>query len=88
MHNVVIPPHVSQKIGALLQSREAVISVLLTLRDDLENHYIQFRGNRNPDDPDYFFYSVGYFRGWKWNNLDFSVNDTRADGFLFVDEVS
>jgi hypothetical protein len=87
MYKVIVSPAVSRRVGALLQNRAAVIDVFNKLRFDLEEHGDNFRDNRDQNDPDYFFYTIGYLSNGTWNNLD-SGNDTRATGYLFVDEVS
>jgi hypothetical protein len=88
MYHVIVSPFVSQRVGALLQNRLAVIDVFNTLRDDLEEDADRFRDDRDPYNPDYFFYQIGYFSNGTWHNFDFAVNDTRETGYLFVDGVT
>jgi hypothetical protein len=87
-YKVEISPLVSQRIGSLLQNRLVVADVLNRLRYDLENHAQMFRNLRDPEDQDNFFYAISVFSNGKWRHLHFTVNDTRATGCLFVDEVS
>ena len=88
MNPTKVSPLVSQKLGRLLQNRAAVIQVLNRLYAELEGNSERHRRNRDPEDETLFFVPIGYFTNGTWNHLDFSVCDTRAAGFFFVDEVS
>lgn len=84
----IITETVSIFLGSLGLPREMLISVLSCCYDNLPNNYERWRGRRDPEDPDLFEYVLRLYDGTNWHIFRFSVNDTRATGFLFVEAVS
>ncbi len=90
MFHVVVDPDVSAALGSFLGgNRLRIIAVLQRMRHSLENNADRWRGQRYPDDPDYFDYPL-YLpeNDYNWHTFRFSVNDRQAPGYLFVDSVS
>jgi hypothetical protein len=86
--HVIVSPKVSSSLGALQLPRELLLKVLFAVHHTLPSNYDRIRKNREVEDPDLFDYAPVIFDGEQWHRLRFSVNDTRATGFLFIDAVS
>jgi hypothetical protein len=85
---VVVLPAVSHTLGQFLQSRAALIQVLARLHDQLANHSDIYRHRRDQGDPDLFDDVHSLYVGARWCTLRFSVNDSRATDYLFVEAVA
>jgi hypothetical protein len=86
---VIVPPEVVRALGEFVPDREARLRVLNRLRDQLENNAAPYRKIRDPDDPEFLFdYVHALHVGDRWLTLRFSVNDTTAEGYLFVEAVA
>lgn len=89
MSHVIMALGVSTRLGVLLQgNRTAVLRVLNRLFEQLENHSQRYRKNRNPIDTDLFDYTHSLYANGRWRRLRFSINDVRAQDYLFVEAVS
>ena len=74
--------------GSSVNDRTAVVKVLTQLRHQLETNWASYRKRRDPDDPDLFHYDHAVHVHDKWLWLRFSVNDVRAEGYVFVEAES
>ena len=88
MPHVVVMPLVSQTLGQLSLSRQALLAVLNRLYSQLENHADRYRGHRDPEDPDLFDYALYLVEDGNWHTFRFSVDDRQATGYLFVVAIS
>jgi hypothetical protein len=88
VYHVLVMPPVSAALGRLLLDRESLLKVLNRLYGQLTDHADRYRGRRDPDDQDLFDYPVYFCDGANWHTFRFSVNDTKAAGYLFVEAVS
>jgi len=86
--HVVVSREVSLALGQLISDRTILVRVLNRLYDHLENHAERYRQNRDADDEDYFDYVHRLYVRGQWQSFRFSVNDVRAQGYLFVEGVS
>jgi hypothetical protein len=87
--HVVIYPEVVEALRAIVPDREDLLRVLNRLRDQLENNAAPYRRIRDLDEPEFLFdYVHTLFVGERWVTLRFSVNDTTAEGYLFVEAVA
>jgi hypothetical protein len=89
MPHAIVMPEVSSKVSAILQgNRKAILRVWNRLFDQLENHVHVHRRSRDAEDSDLFNYVHLIYANQRWNRLLFSVNDTRAQDYLFVESVT
>jgi len=89
MFHVIILPEVVGTLRQLVTEKEDLLRVLERLRDELGNNAAAYRRIRDMDDPDFLFdYVHALHTGGRWLTLRFSVNDTTAPGYLFVEAVS
>lgn len=86
-YHVIVARAVSRYIGTCGLSRNGVVRLLARLHDELSNEADQFRGDRAPDDPDYFRYRIDLADRGQWHTCNFAVNDRVAPGFLFVEDM-
>jgi hypothetical protein len=86
---VIVLPEVIAALRQLVADKEDLLRVLERLRDELTNNAAPYRRIRDLDDPDFLFdYVHALHTGGRWLTLRFSVNDTTAAGYLFVEAVS
>ena len=89
MVRIIIPPEVVEALRQLVPEKDDLLRVLNQLRHDLENHWHSYRRIRDMDDPDFLFdYVQALHVGGRWLSLRFSVNDTTAEGYLFIEAVA
>jgi hypothetical protein len=87
--HIIILPEVIGALRQLVTSKEDLLRVLERLRDELGNNAAAYRRIRDMDDPEFLFdYVHALHTGGRWLTLRFSVNDTTAEGYLFVEAVS
>ena len=86
--HVIIPSNISQSLWNIVNDREAVVQILNRLHDQLGNNSAPYRRLRDLEDPDLFDYVDARYVSGRWLFLRFSVNDVRAEGYLFVEAVS
>lgn len=85
MYKVIVLPPVSRRLGEVIRNRSTLLRVLNRLYDQLENHASNYRGFRDPQNSD--LYTDSRYSDGLWRIFEFSVNDARATGYLFVEEV-
>ena len=89
MFRVIIWPEIIRALGEFVPDREIRLGVLARLRDRLEDNPAPYRRFRDEEDPDFLFDYVDVVHvNDRWCTLRFSINDTTAEGYLFVDAVS
>jgi len=86
---LIIWPEIIRALAEFVPDLDVRLGVLQRLRDRLETDPSQYRRIRDMDDPDFLFdyVDVVHFDG-RWRTIRFSVNDTTAEGHLFVEAVS
>jgi len=87
-YRVILERPVSRAIGSFGLSRSLLIRLLTRLHSGLPQQADSFRSQRDPEDPDLFRYEVVLAEGNAWHTFRFHINDTRAQGFLFVEAVA
>jgi hypothetical protein len=86
--HVICPPAISQTLRSFGFIRRNLLRVLNRLYDQLENHTDQYRNRRDPEEPETFFiYEDAVIQDGRWHVLFFRVNDTQAQGHLFLDNL-
>jgi hypothetical protein len=86
---VIIDAEIIKALTEFVPDREARIGVLNRLPDRLENDPTPYRRIRDIDDPDFLFDYVDVLNiDGRWLTLRFSVNDTTAAGYLFIEAVA
>lgn len=86
---VIVHAEIVRALREFISDREVLLGVLTRLRDRLENNPGPYRRIRDMDDPEFLFDYVDAVNvNGRWLTLRFSVNDTRAEGYLFVEAVS
>jgi len=89
VRHVVVMPEVSSRLSEILEgNRKAILRVWNRLFDQLENHPDSHRRKRDEEDLDLFDYVYVLYANRRWITIRFSVNDTRAQDYLFVEAVS
>ena len=89
MFQVIVLPEVTAAVHELLQTVEDRLRVWNRLFDQLQNNAAPYRRIRDMDDPEFLFdYVHALHVGDRWLTIRFSVNDTTAAGYLFVEAVS
>ena len=89
MFQVIVLPEVTAAVHELLPTVEDRLRVWNRLHDQLQNNAAPDRSIRDMDDPEFLFdYVHALYVGDRWLTLRFSVNDTTATGYLFVEAVS
>ncbi|HJT77342.1 MAG TPA: hypothetical protein VJ739_09100 [Gemmataceae bacterium] len=83
-YHVVITGPVSEALGGLGLDRRVLLKVFNRLYEQLGSHADPYRGRRDPEDPDLFFYDMRLWDGARWHSLYFSVDDRQATDYLFV----
>ena len=84
-YKLIISQEVSRVIGSWGLERQALLTLLQTLREELESNYPRYRQLRDPTNPDLNFWCG--FLVWdqgKPRGFRFVVDDTTAAGHLFI----
>jgi hypothetical protein len=85
-YQLIIDPDISRAIGGFGLGRTALLKLLTTLRDQLENHAANYRQNRNPVEPDRsFLYELVLWDHGLLRILRFVVDDATAGDRLILD---
>ena len=85
MPHVVVEKNVPADLRLLVADRHDLLTVYNRLYSDLEQRYPAFQPRRDPDHVECFHYPlVLRTTGGRWVRMRFTVDDTRAQGFLFV----
>jgi hypothetical protein len=88
MFRLIVDPAASRALGACGLSRESLVRVLTALHADLPNRAAARRPARDPVDPDCFLFPLSLHDAGVRHRLIFRVNDTQAQGFLFVEALT
>jgi hypothetical protein len=88
--HLTIPTEISAIIGRRLRGegdvvdRERLIAFMTKLRE-LENKYDEFKSDRNKDDDRYFDFHLNALDPYcVWHSFHFVVDDSMADGLLYI----
>lgn len=85
-YHVIIMPPVVAALPTLVRKRNTLLMIYNRLYAFLERS--PDRSHRDPEDNDYLFYRQSVYSNGRWLTLTFSVNDCRANDYLFVDAVT
>jgi hypothetical protein len=84
-YSLIVPPNISQAIGSFGLGRNALVTLLSTLRDELEIHTDNHRAHRDTTHPDlYFFCELTVWDQGRPRGFRFTVDDARATDRLFL----
>jgi hypothetical protein len=87
-YHLILDPDISRAIGVFGLERPALLNLLNTIRDRLENHAADYRQNRNPAEPDRsFVYQLVMWDKGLLRIFRFIVDDATAGDRLIVDSV-
>lgn len=84
MRQTLVPPEISQLIGACGLTRQAIVRVLISLHDELPQHYGRFRHLRYPDDERLFFFFVAVADDGGMHTFTFHIDDATSPAHLIV----
>jgi hypothetical protein len=86
---VIVGPEIIRALREFVPDRETRLRVLNRLREQLEGNPTPYRRFRDAEDPEFLFDYVHALNvDGRWITLRFSVNDTTAEGYLFVEAVT
>ncbi len=84
MRHLRIDSEMSRRLGECGMSRHAAVRFRIALRDDMENHYPQFRSSRHPHDQRFFLYPLAIADGPRTHRFFFVIDDTTSPDDLFI----
>jgi hypothetical protein len=87
VRRLVIPPAISRALGACGLTRAGVVSVLSTVRFELERRGDEHRSARHPEDDTLFLFPCRIDEGTVSHRLVFIVDDTTAAGVFIVTDL-
>src|SRR4051794_21694888 len=87
--HVIVEKPVSRALGNLGLSHDVLLRLFNDfLHDDLVNNATEHRHDRAPEDPDCCFrYRASFAAEGSWHDFYFTVVDSTAPGYLFVETV-
>jgi hypothetical protein len=82
---LIVPPEISRAIREFGLGRHALLTLLNTLRQELEDNLASYKHQRDPTYPDlYFWFALSIWDQGEHRTFRLTVDDARATDRLFL----